>query len=50
MFLLLLGLNASSWLTAAAALAIPLIREDTGVVLIGLALAAPAGWGVRRWP
>ena len=49
-FLLLLGLERQQrWLTWAAALAIPLIREDTGVVMMGLGL-----WlGLRRpgrWP
>ena len=49
-FLLLLGLERQQrWLTAAAALAIPLIREDTGVVLMGVGI-----WlGLRRqgrWP
>ena len=49
-FLLLLGLEQQQlWLTIAAALVIPLIREDTGVVLMGIGL-----WlGLRRsgrWP
>lgn len=49
-FLLLLGLERQQpWLTLSAALAIPLIREDTGVVLMGIGL-----WvGLRRsgrWP
>ena len=49
-FLLLLGLERQQrWLTWAAALAIPLIREDTGVVLMGVGI-----WlGLRRcgrWP
>lgn len=49
-FLLLLGLERrSGWLIALAALAVPLIREDTGVLLVGvglwLAVRQP-----RRWP
>ena len=49
-FALLLGLERRwRWLTLLAALAIPLIREDTGVVLVGIGL-----WlGLRqreRWP
>ena len=49
-FLLLLGLEQQQrWLTIAAALVVPLIREDTGVVLMGIGL-----WlGLRRsgrWP
>ena len=50
MFLLLLALEQRRpWLTLAAALAVPLIREDTGVLLVGvglwLAVRQP-----QRWP
>ena len=49
-FLLLLGLERRSrWLILAAGVAVPLIREDTGVLLVGvglwLAVRQP-----RRWP
>lgn len=49
-FVLLLGLRRQSiWLSLPAALAMPLIREDTGVVLVGIGL-----WLLirerRRWP
>jgi uncharacterized membrane protein len=49
-FLLLLGLEQRNrWLILAAGLAVPLIREDTGVLLVGvglwLAVRQP-----RRWP
>jgi uncharacterized membrane protein len=49
-FVLLLGLERrSAWLIVPAALAVPLIREDTGVLLVGIGL-----WLVirqpRRWP
>ena len=49
-FALLLGLERRwRWLTLLAALAIPLIREDTGVVLVGLGVWL--GWRQReRWP
>ncbi|MCS5693883.1 DUF2079 domain-containing protein [Cyanobium sp. FGCU-6] len=49
-FVLLLGLERrSAWLLVPSALAVPLIREDTGVLLVGvglwLAVRQP-----RRWP
>ena len=49
-FALLLGLERRwRWLTLLAALAIPLIREDTGVVLVGLGVWL--AWRQReRWP
>jgi uncharacterized membrane protein len=50
-FLLMLGLRQRwGWLTAVMALLIPLIREDTGVVLVGVAvwllLRHPSRWPV----
>ncbi|MFM7265640.1 MAG: DUF2079 domain-containing protein, partial [Cyanobium sp.] len=50
MFLLLLGLERRQhWLILAAGLAVPLIREDTGVLLVGVALWL-AVRQQRRWP
>ena len=49
-FVLLLGLERRQrWLILAAGLAVPLIREDTGVLLVGVALWL-AVRQPRRWP
>ena len=49
-FLLLLGLEQRNrWLVLAAALAVPLIREDTGVLLVGVGLWLAARQR-QRWP
>ena len=49
-FALLLGLQQRrSWLIAIAALAIPLIREDTGVLLVGVGIWLAVRDRSRRW-